>query len=411
MCHSGPAYAQRLTLCAVRWRIPTLGMRRTTGVRGGAVGLPAAPQPWSRVVFPQSTGAPGVSAVWDVTTAKALPSVARASAIYTGMISQLHLDDVRNNVALPRPALLAQPDPTMSRTRFVHLSIEDYLLNGNALSYIAAYDASGRPSAVAWIAAAWVSITMSGKPYPDDVEYWAGGVKLDRDRLIHIRRGADRNCVARGVGVVEQHLATLDRIGAEEAYEKNALSDGAVPSVAVITPNPRLQQGEADSAKTNWLAKFARREPAILPSGTQVIPLSWSPADSELQAARQFSLIDVSNIFNLDGYWLGAPTAGSLTYRSPGQQYTALLRVSLEPVMSHFEDAWSMAWLPRGRRVRFDRLALTRDDLHTMMATLATGVAAQLITVEEGRVYLGLPPDKPVPGPYNQDDTLPEGAA
>jgi HK97 family phage portal protein len=391
----------------VGWKTPALGKRRAASARAPVVGLPAAAQPWNHVVFPQPSVA-GVPLVWDVTTAAALPSVARATALYTGMISQLNMDDVRGTDVLARPPLLAQPDPTMTKTRFVHLSIEDYLLNGNALSYKLGENAEDWPAGVAWIAASWVGITMTGKPYPDDIEYWAGGRKLERARIIHVRRGADRNCPARGVGIVEQHMASLDRIASEEAYEREALSNGAVPSVAVITPNPRLGTDEASTAKTNWVQKFTRREPAILPSGTQVIPLAWSPADSELQAARQFSLTDVANMFNIDGYWLGAPTQGSLTYRSPGQQYTALLRTSLEPIMTHIEDAWSTAWLPRGRRIRFDRMALTRDDLKTMMSTLAEGIKVGLISIDEGRTYLGLPPAVVVPP---SSELVPAGGA
>ena len=97
------------------------------------------------------------------------------------------------------------------------------------------------------------------------------------------------------------------------------------------------------------MEKFAgpNREPAILPNGTQVIPLAWSPSDTQLIEARQVSLLDVANMFNLDGYWLGAPVAG-MTYRTAGPQYQQILRTSLEPVLSDFEDVWSFDWLPRG---------------------------------------------------------------
>jgi HK97 family phage portal protein len=349
-------------------------------------------QIFDRVMFTSTTLPPADSApmVWDATTARALPAVARAVSLYSGMISQVDMNDMRADTVLPRPTLLDQPDPNMARSLFVTLQMEDYLLNGNALSLVTGRDAAGWPSSVAWLPAAWVSVTLTGKPYPDDVAYWAGGRQLDRGAIVHVRRGADRWCPARGVGVVEGHLSTLERVATEERYERDNLQSGSVPSVAIITPNPRLSGEEAGTAKGEWLAKFIRREPAFFPAGTQVIPLAWSPADSELNAARQMSLLDVANIFNLDGYWLGAP-AGSFTYRSPGQMYTAMLRVSLEPVMKPFEDVWSEAWLPRGRRVRFDRLALTRDDIQTMVQTMSMAVSSNLMSREEARVYMGLP--------------------
>src|SRR4029077_3274469 len=103
---------------------------------------------------------------------------------------------------------------------------------------------------------------------------------------------------ARGVGVIEQHLSSLDRIAMEEAYEGDALKHGAVPSVAVITPNARLGEKESTTAKADWLAKFVGpgREPAILPAGTQVVPLGWSPSDNQMIEARKMSLLDVANM-------------------------------------------------------------------------------------------------------------------
>ena len=82
------------------------------------------------------------------------------------------------------------------------------------------------------------------------------------------------------------------------------------------------------------------------------------------------SLTDLANLTGMDPYWTGAP-GSSHTYRSPGPLWLALLRMTLESPARLFEDAWSAAWLPRGQQVRFDRLALTRDDLQTSIATVA----------------------------------------
>ena len=242
-------------------------------------------------------------------------------------------------------------------------TIEDYLLNGNAISYVTVRGADGWPLAVQWLPASWVNITW-WPPDPGSVTYWWYGTPLDPANVVHIKRGADRWYPVRGVGIVEEYLDTLDRVAMEEEYERSALAGGAVPSVAVISPNAVLTQTEADDAKARWVEKFGGpvREPVILPNGTQVVPLAWSPSDAQLTEARQMSLVDVANMFNLDGYWLGAPVAG-MTYRTAGPQYQQILRTSIEPVLADFEDVWSDAWLPRGTIVNFDRQQLLKDDL------------------------------------------------
>ena len=118
-----------------------------------------------------------------------------------------------------------------------------------------------------------------------------------------------------------------------------------------------LDQTTADEAKAHWTSLLGGlgREPVILPNGTVVQPLAWSPTDTQLAEARRLTLIDVANIFNLDGYWLGAPVAG-MTYRTAGPQYQQALRTSLEPVLADFEDVWSFALLVRGQAIRFQRL-------------------------------------------------------
>jgi len=324
-------------------------------------------------------------------TAKALPGVARAVSLIAGQAKQMPLDAYRGVQPLPRPRLLEQPDPDESRAWFVGVQWEDFLLNGNAVHYVTTRDATGWPATVVWLPAAWVTITRD--PTTQVVDYWVGGVRLRRGDVIHVKRGADRGNPGRGVGVVEQHLDALGKVRDQHRHEADVLNTSAVPSVAIIAPNPRLSQTEADQGKADWLEKFSGpdREPAILPAGSQIIPLAWSPSDSQLVEARQLSLTDVGNMFNLDGYWLGAP-AGSMTYRTPGPMYLNLIRQTLEPDLAVFEDVWSAAWLPRGQRVRHDRRVVLGDDMQTMVNTAKTAVEAKLMTREEARVYLGLAP-------------------
>lgn len=358
----------------------------------GGVGW--ATLPTTRVIWPPSPDDSTPALWYNPHQALSIPAVARAVGIFTGQIKQAPMDEYVGVSPLARPRLLEQPDPNCARSWFMQCQVEDYLCNGNAVAYITAYTDGGWPAAITWIPATWVSIACPPNDYLHPT-YMVAGVTLDASRVVHVKRGADRWCPARGVSVIEQHLASLDRVAMQEEYERRNLREGSVPSAAVIAPNPRLGEDEAAEAKIAWLSKFMGpgREPAILPAGTQVIPLGWSPADAEMSAARQMSLTDVANMFCLDGYWLGAPTT-SLTYRSPGPMYTHLLRLSLGPVVIDFEDVWSMLLLPAGHRVVFDRAALQRDDLQTTIETLiaATGSTPPLMTVAEARAYLGWPP-------------------
>lgn len=365
-------------------------------VQGSGMPVMGATQPWNRVVFPSA----GAASAWQPMTpelAKSLPGIARGMQLICGMGMQMPMDDYRGIDPLPRPRLLEQPDPDQSRAWFVGLSWEDYLLNGNAVQFVTSRNSEGLPATTAWLPASWVWVG----PDPDDnrqPSYWVSGVQLPREQVIHVKRGSDRTNPFRGVGVVEQHLEALGTVRDQMAYEREVLQGAAVPSVAIITPNPELSTDEADEAKTMWLEKYAGpvRKPAVLPAGTSVVPLAWSPADSELIEARKLSLIDQANILNLDGYWLGAES-GSHTYKSPGPMYLNLLRQTVGPIAEVFEDVWSAAWLPRGRRVRFDRKPVLADDLETTVRTMVMAIRGNppLLSVEEARTFMGLTPQFP----------------
>jgi phage portal protein BeeE len=362
-----------------------------------------ATQPWNRVLWPHETDPrmggvlPGTPYVWDVESALKIPAVSRATALYSGLIRQCAMDAYRGTTPLPRPRLLDRPDPSRPRAWFVGVNVEDYLWHGNAVALVTDRNAEGWPSAVSWVPARWVYLSSDpGQPR----RYYVGATEVPTDDVLHVRRGANRWDPDLGVGVVEQHLATFDRVALEEEYERSALTRAGVPSVAVIAPNPSLSQDEADDADARWAEKFAVRKPVFLPLGTQVVPLGWSPSDAQMVEARKASLTDVANAFNLDGYWLGSELKG-LTYRSPGPLYLSLLRTSLEPVLADFEQAWSDAWLPRGQAVRFDRLQLTRDDFGASIDALAKATTppqsapdlGAILGMDEARLYLGLPPE------------------
>jgi HK97 family phage portal protein len=363
------------------------------------VGRASAGAPSLRFNSPNGTNAMVGPFVWDATSARQIPAVARCLQIYSGLVRQMKMDAYRAEIKLPRPRILDRPDPLNAGSWFVGISIEDYLLSGNAVSIVTSRGVDGWPLTVAYLPINYVYIVwIPGQPIPD---YYFYGVPLPAEDIIHVKRGADRWFGAvRGVGIVEEALGTLDRVAMEEVYESATLAGSAVPSVAIIAPQATLTQDVADEAAGNWEVKYGgpNRRPAVLPNGTQVIPLAWSPTDTQLIEARHMSLIDTANLFNLDGYWLGAPVAG-MTYKTATPQYQQVLRTSLEPVLADFEDVWSYAWLPRGQDVRFDRNQLLSDDLTVTSNAMVATYNAGILTLDEARAGMNLPPTDEDTGP------------
>lgn len=348
-------------------------------------------QLWPPVVDPSTL----TRQVWDVDTARTIPGVGRALQLYGGLISQCALDLYRDDhIMNPRPRFLNTPDVSLrARSTFVRVQVEDYLLHGNAVHLVTMRDSRYAVQGAKWFPAYMWNVTDPATTNDGGIDYYLNGRIVPREDVVHVQRGAAPGAPWRGMGVVEEHLNTLNRAALEEAAESLNLSGGGVPSIAVIAPNPNLDNEEAKTAADDWQTRFAGpgRKPAVLPNGTQVIPLGWKPQEAEMVAARKLTLTDLANAFNLDSRWIGGE-AGHMEYKSPGPMFLELLRTSLNPVMVDFEQVWSLLWMPpAGQSVRFDRLELTRDDFSTEVTTGAAAVGARLMTREEWRVRWGMP--------------------
>lgn len=342
-------------------------------------------QLWPPMVVDPST------LTWDVTgtaKVKSLPGIGRALALICGLIGQMNLDPVKaGQILAPRPRVLQQPDLDKTLVGFTSESAEEYLIEGNSMSLITAWDSRGQAAACRWFPA-WCWSTIK-----DDDRYYLNGHPVDPENVLHAKRGSDPMNPRRGVGIVEQHLKELERAGLQSEYERQNLRSGGVPSVAVIAPQKELTQAELDEAGAAWQERFGGpvRRPGIFPNGTEVKPLSWSPNDQQMVLARQMTLTDVANMMNLDAYWLGAP-ASSHTYRTPGVMFLILLRTTLEPILRELEQVWGQKMLPYGTDLRFDRTQLTRDDMASMITSFVVAIREGLMTVDECRVYMGLTP-------------------
>ena len=335
--------------------------------------------------------------VWDETGALGIPAVGRAVGLFQ-LAGVMELSAWRGDRELPQPRILAQPDLSFAGSaRWVACQMADFVMSGNALSLVTARDSAMQPAAVRWAPAHRWGIVADGLGGIDS--YWLNGVRVPREDVIHVARPVpDPSMPGRGLGVVEQHFRSLNRVRMQEDAESGSLQNGGVPSVAVISPVVDLTEEDANDAAVAWEQAFGgrTRRPGIFPRGTEIRPLSWSATDAQAIELRKMSLTDVANMFGMDPYWLGAP-ASSHTYRSPGQMWERLTRETLELPLSIFEDVWSQALLPRGQRVRFARDELTRDDLASNVRTAQLAWRAGLWTWEETRRFLRLDPSAPEP--------------
>jgi len=164
----------------------------------------------------------------------------------------------------------------------------------------------------------------------------------------------------RGMGVLENHLVTLDLAHEHVRQARNA-SGGGVPTGVLTSDDPDLTQTDANLISDAWMAKQRDRKVAVLNATTHYTPLAWNPTEAQLVQARELSMHEIALIFGLDPSWLGKSNT-SRTYSNVEQEAVNLLKFGKPGgLVRRFEAAFSSALAP-GTYAKANLDALLRAD-------------------------------------------------
>jgi HK97 family phage portal protein len=178
-----------------------------------------------------------------------------------------------------------------------------------------------------------------------------------------------------------------------------------VPSGLLKVRDPDLQPGSDDDPpgfvtargiKKQWQASVRTGEVAVMSELVDFTPLSWTPSDAQMVEARQLSLVDVANLFNVDPYWVGSSQV-SAPYQNVQDAAVQLSRFTLGFWITALEAQFSRL-LPRGQEARFNRDSILRDPQSVRVDNWTKLLAAGVVSVDEVRASEGLPP-APTPEP------------
>jgi HK97 family phage portal protein len=251
-------------------------------------------------------------------------------------------------------------------------------------------------------------------------------VRTDRDgyllmpgsmRLIVLRDPhGEVDAEGRSVGMFERNRGTFRLGDTIDNYTAGIYRSG-VPSGFLKVSTPGLDPEKAQTIRHAWMNAHGgdRRSVAVLNATTDFKPIQFSPVDVALIEGKRASLADMAMAFALDpGGALGLSMGGSLTYSNEVSMF-ARLRQDLMPWVVAVEETIG-ALLPNGRDMRIDFSSLTRPDSTQHYASVTALHASGLITDDEGRAMLGLPPmegtDNGSSGPQPQGtEGLPPGDA
>jgi phage portal protein BeeE len=306
-----------------------------------------------------------------------IPAAARAAEMLADLVGGLTWDAYRDDPAedlahkvYPRPLLLEQPSPPRPLISTVVSMVLDYLWHGNTIGVKVGFDEANNSSGFLPVSAehAWIKQVLPGDGIPLPIGSFAYAISLlpglpqqwfGQDEVIHIMGPSEPHAV-RGMGVLENHLATLD-LAHEQRRQAGNATGGGVPTGVLQSDDPDLTQPDANAISDAWMAKQRDRKVAVLNATTHYQALAWNPTEAQLVQARELSMHEIALIFGLDPSWLGKSNT-SRTYSNVEQEAVNLLKFGKPGgLVRRFEAGFSSALAP-GTYAKANLDALLRAD-------------------------------------------------
>ena len=306
-----------------------------------------------------------------------IPAAARAAEMLAdldgGLTWDAYRDDPDEDLAhkiYPRPLLLEQPAPPRPLITTVVSMALDYLWHGNTVAVKVGFDDDNNTASLIPVSAesVWIRQVQHGDGLPFPVGSFAYAISLmpglpqqwyGQDEVVHIM-GPSEPWAVRGMGVLENHLATLE-LAREQNRQAGNATGGGVPTGVLQSDDPDLTQDDANDISNAWMTKQRDRKVAVLNATTHYQALAWNPTEAQLVEARELSMHEIALIFGLDPSWLGKSNS-SRTYSNVEQEAVNLLKFGKPGgLVRRFEAGFSSALAP-GTYAKANLDALLRAD-------------------------------------------------
>jgi HK97 family phage portal protein len=344
---------------------------------------------------------PSTSALPPPTETQALsvPAFWRGCAYVCGSVGMLPCVAYRGTDALdPQPPVIVQPDPNQTPMAFWTGIAESLALYGNAISIITSTDRSGWPVTLKPIHPTLAAVRFTGNPMAPTISAWyIAGQIYDPTEIWHVKSHLGRAGWPLGRGLIDVNGDAIAISLALQGYAGSYFAAGGMPTGILKVHRPEVTQAQADTARSNWIAKYAGRPSvAVLNELTDFTPVAYNAVDSQMVESRSFSLIETALMWGLPPSKLGANVGGG-TYKNAEMEEVQARNDAVAPWTRLLEQAGSIELLPRGQTLQWDLAASLRTDTLSQYQAYQTalggpGPASQWQLVDEIRARENLDP-------------------
>ena len=233
---------------------------------------------------------------------------------------------------------------------------------------------------------------MSGEVTDDGAIYRIGSTVLNQDQILHVGCYPDHlnPCWFRSPLEMARHAMQLaaDEDGAHAALVKT----GSMGKIAISHPGAMSDQ-TVQAIRDAWMTMHATADgasrPLILREGMKAEKISQETSSSMLDS-RRFSVQEIARAFGVPPEMLFQQGGGALS----SQAETA--RAYADGAIAAWASAWESELQRKlcapGERVHIDTTPITRGNLRDQGMAFSKLVLAGIMSPNDARHYLGLPP-------------------
>lgn len=323
-------------------------------------------------------------------SALTLTAVWRSVQILATTVSNLGIQTKRYatgmEVIIENPTFVNNPSLTMKRREFLHSTVVDLALYGNAFWY-KSYDSAGRVNDVIQIPAAQITVEQIGDALNAPKQYVYLN-KIYSGREIEQLQLSPRAGWLKGPSPID--ICSPDIVGALDLrdYASNWFSAGGVPT-GVLKTGREITPDDAQTITNTWNTKQATRQIAVLGNGFEYQPISLKPSEAMFTEVQAQSVQAIARLFGIPPRKLVTGVDGtSDTYSNLVDEESAFFRETVQSYTRPIQDALSNC-LPRGVRVEFmwEDLVLSKTQ---RLAMWADAINAGIVTPEYAAEKEGL---------------------
>lgn len=332
-------------------------------------------------------GTYGYYAPYNVfTPSETIPFVSPTNALtYTPVYRAVNLissDIARTPAEFTNPNLQRiweRPNRWQSGFDFIRSLTAQALLYGNAFALINRKK-NGEIYELLPLPVGSVSLDVSG-PEPIYKSNIYGSI--NPDSILHIKAGLVEGLWSESP-VSLCRTAIVVALNQENNAKTNA-ENGGLPNLAIVHPsqlNAAARQAIANDYMKNHTGKNAGR-PIVLAENVRLEKLTSTSVASDLEAARKYSIADVSRIYGIPMSYL-SETSGSV-YGS----MEWLSRMYLDSCLAMWYETWKAEFMLKfDEEPLFDTDFVIRPSLAETFSALRTGIEAGILTRNEAREIL-----------------------